>query len=86
MGRTLEQSLRNAERIREELPELVQPEAEAYDMVNLADEIYRLRKELEVAVQQEREACAEACEELDAFQYDDPGASYAEAVRARSST
>ena len=85
MNRTLEQSLRNAERIREEIPELIQPEAEAYDMVNLADEVYRLRKKLDAAIRQEREACAKACEELNAYLYDDPGASAAEAIRARSS-
>ena len=43
-NRTLEDALRNAERIRKEIPLLVQPEDTAYDMVLLADEIYTLRR------------------------------------------
>ena len=32
----------------------------------------------------EREACAKVCEELDAWNEDDPGSSAADAIRARS--
>lgn len=45
--RTLEDALINAERLRSELPHLVQPEATCYDMINMADEIYKLRGQLE---------------------------------------
>lgn len=34
----------NTERIRQELPVLIQPDQSSYDMVTLLDEIYRLRK------------------------------------------
>ncbi len=54
MRRTLEQSLKNAERLKKEIPELIQPEAEAFDMVNLADEIKRLQTALyEIANEEE---------------------------------
>jgi len=45
MTRTLTQSLVNAERIRGELPILIQPENTAFDMVNLANRIYELEAE-----------------------------------------
>ena len=32
----------------------------------------------------EREACAKVCEDLNAYKEDDPGASFAAAIRARS--
>lgn len=40
--------------------------------------------EVRKAVLAEREACAKACEELDAWSEDDPGSSAATAIRARS--
>ena len=49
MERTLEQALNNAGRISAELPELIQPEPEAYDMVLLASEVCRLREKLKHA-------------------------------------
>ena len=36
------------------------------------------------AIEAEREACAKACEDAETFIYDDPGASFAAAIRARS--
>lgn len=42
--RDLSSAIRNAERIRGELPQLIQPDQSSYDMVTLLDEVYRLRK------------------------------------------
>lgn len=44
--RTLEQALAHAEKTRIEIPQLVQPEPSAYDLVLLADEVLRLRAEV----------------------------------------
>jgi hypothetical protein len=44
--RTIDQALANAERLRAELPHLIQPSHSDLDMVILADEIKALRKEL----------------------------------------
>jgi hypothetical protein len=41
--RTLEDAMRNSERLRNELPQLVQPTNSDYDMVRLADEVNRLQ-------------------------------------------
>ena len=41
---------------------------------------------LERAVLEEREACAKVCEELDSYIEDDPGESYADAIRMRSNS
>lgn len=43
--RTVEDALRRAEKVRGEIPHLVQPESSAYDLVALADEVKRLRAE-----------------------------------------
>ena len=43
-NRILEDSINNAERLRDELPKLIFPESFVYDMINLVDEIYRLNK------------------------------------------
>lgn len=48
--RTLNDALTNASRIAHELSRLVQPEPIAYDMITLANEVYRLRAELTFAV------------------------------------
>lgn len=45
--RTLEQAMANAKKVRVEIPQLVQPEVSAYDLVLLADEVLRLQKEVE---------------------------------------
>jgi hypothetical protein len=45
--RTLQQALDNAQRIKEELPYLIQPENSCYDMILLDDEIQRLEALLE---------------------------------------
>lgn len=63
-NRTLEDALRNAERLRREIPLLVQPEDTAYDMVTLADEIYRLRGPVTTPVQRRNR---EICDTYDAF-------------------
>lgn len=42
--RDLGSAIRNGERIRGEIPLLIQPEQTCYDMVTLLDEVYRLRK------------------------------------------
>ena len=52
------------------------------------DEIIRMveqewRDRLAAAVAAEREACAKVCEDLPAFDMDDPGSSAAKAIRAR---
>ena len=44
--REVSDALHNAERIRKELPLLIQPSASDRHLVALADEIYRLRKYL----------------------------------------
>ena len=49
-------------------------------------ELHRLKNALELAnraLEAEREACAKVCEELDAWNEDDPGSSAAVAIRAR---
>ena len=38
---------------------------------------------IDEAVAAEREACAKACEDLDAWSMDDPGSTAAKAIRAR---
>ena len=38
----------------------------------------------DAAVLAEREACAKVCEDLDAWNMDDPGSTAAEAIRART--
>ena len=50
MKRTLEQSLKNAERLREEIPQLIQPEPTEYDMILLADEVYKMRVLIKEAI------------------------------------
>jgi hypothetical protein len=45
--RTLEQALANAERIRGEIPHLIQPENTAFDMVLLADRISDLEEAMQ---------------------------------------
>lgn len=45
--RLLYKALENAERIRYELSKLIQPEQTAFDMVTLADEVYRQREHIE---------------------------------------
>lgn len=47
--RTLEDALRNAERLRREIPLLVQPGATCFDMVALADEVKLLGQQLSLA-------------------------------------
>lgn len=49
MKRTIELAIANAERLRLELPMLVQPSATDYDMVLLADEIEQLQTQLAAA-------------------------------------
>jgi hypothetical protein len=44
------------------------------------------KKRLEKERADEREACAKVCEDLDAWNEDDPGSSAAKAIRARSNT
>jgi hypothetical protein len=39
---------------------------------------------IDEAVAAEREACAKVCEDLDAWNMDDPGSTAAEAIRART--
>lgn len=39
---------------------------------------------IDAAINAEREACAKVCEDLDLYQEDDPGASFAAAIRMRS--
>ena len=46
MRRTLKQALKNAERLRREIPRLIQPSNTDHDMVRLADRIYELEKQL----------------------------------------
>jgi hypothetical protein len=38
-----------------------------------------------LAIEHEREACAKVCEDLDAWNMDDPSSTAAKAIRARSS-
>lgn len=45
-----------------------------------------LERLVELARADEREACAKVCEDLDAWNEDDPGGSAAKAIRARSNT
>lgn len=45
MTRTLDDALAHAEKVRIEIPQLVQPEPSAYDLVLLAAEVARLRAE-----------------------------------------
>lgn len=42
--RTLLQATRNAERIRAELPHLIQPSNTDFDIVRLLDELHRMRR------------------------------------------
>jgi hypothetical protein len=42
-------------------------------------------EEIQAAVLAEREACAKLCEDLDAWNMDDPSSTAAKAIRARSS-
>jgi hypothetical protein len=39
---------------------------------------------VKLAIEHEREACAKVCEDLDAWNMDDPASTAAEAIRARS--
>ena len=54
----------------------------AFKQVFHCDE--ELRKMVEMAVKAEREACAKVCEDLDAWNMDDPASTAATAIRARS--
>lgn len=45
-SRSFVEALANAERIRRELPHLIQPEQSSFDLVTLADEIYFLRRQI----------------------------------------
>lgn len=45
--RTLDDALANAAKIAHELPQLIQPGPTDYDMITLANEVYRLRAELD---------------------------------------
>ena len=45
--------------------------------------VANLRGELETIAAKEREACAKLCEDLDAWDMDDPVSTAAEAIRAR---
>lgn len=45
--RTLDEALAYAERLRVEIPQLIQPEPSAFYVVLLADEILRLREDLD---------------------------------------
>ena len=47
MSRTLEQAKQNAERLRLELPHLIQPSATDYDMVLLADALAAAERDAE---------------------------------------
>jgi hypothetical protein len=47
-----------------------------------ADYVEALAKLCALAVAKEREECAKVCEELDRVIYDDPGSSFADAIRA----
>lgn len=44
----------------------------------------RIFAAMRAAIVAEREACAKACEDLDAYQEDDPGESFAAVIRMRS--
>ena len=68
-GRTLDIALRNAERLRQELPHLIQPSGTDIDMVILADEIKRLRAKLAEA---ERDAARYRWLRDEQFRYGSP--------------
>ncbi len=56
-------------------------EVESYNSIKvMCSEVLRLAEEMVLA---EREQCAKVCEELDAWNEDDPGSSAAAAIRAR---
>jgi hypothetical protein len=64
--------------------------AKTFDAIDklkeIESELHRLKNALELAnraLEAEREACAKVCEELDAWNEDDPGSSAAAAIRAR---
>ncbi len=47
------------------------------------DQHYALRSFAKLVAEAEREACARVCEDLPAFDMDDPGSTAAAAIRAR---
>jgi hypothetical protein len=58
--------------------------AEVYGVVWTNDtQIKNLERLVELARADEREACAKLCEDLDAWNMDDPASTAAEAIRAR---
>ena len=69
--RTLDDALTNASRISHELPHLVQPDSTAYDVITLANEVYRLRAEIEFKQKTDSGYYGDLASELYTSQHED---------------